>query len=360
MAHGHWTRIGVTAVWTAAGFAASAGLAQVIPLANSGFETQVLGDNGFAWSATGWTRQGAAGAFNPTTSAYPGEAPAGSNVGFLTCCSGPFPSSGNLSQTLATTYTADTMYTLATQSGVRLDDPLVLNQYRFIGSWGNNVLGTKSFTTMPTRGTFRADELTWDVFAGDTAVGRPITVRLQHVSGPGQLNVDEVTLTGTPICVRVRTQPTDRTACPGLNAELSCRVGGTGPFTFTWQYENPAATWNSLTSGGAGASGLSSVIFQTSTDGKTSTLKIIGFGPGDLKNYRLLVTTTCGGTATSDAATFEYCAVDYACDGFIDFQDFNAFIIAYEVGSPGADFDGNGFLDFFDFSDFIDAFEAGC
>ncbi len=360
MAHGHWTRVGTAAIWAAAGFAASNSLGQVIALTNAGFESPVLGDNGFVWGAPGWVRQGAAGVFNPSTAAYPGEAPAGSNVGFLTCCTGPFPSAGNLSQTLATTYTADTMYTLAAQSGVRLDDTLTLTQYRFVGSNGNTVLGSKSFSTMPARGTFRADSLTWDVFAGDTAVGRPITIRLQHVAGPGQLNVDEVTLTGSPICVRVRTQPEDGVACPGENAEMSCRVGGTGPFTFTWQYENPAATWNSLTSGGLGASGLSSVIFQTSTDGKTSTLKIVGFGPGDVKNYRLLITTGCGDTATSDAATFEYCNVDYACDGFIDFLDFFAFVIAYEAGTPGADFDGNGFIDFFDFSDFLDAFETGC
>lgn len=348
------------AVLSAACAMAGTCFAQVIPLTNPGFETQVLGENGFDWNATGWVRQGAAGVFNPTTAAYPGEAPAGSNVAFLTCCAGPFPSSGNLSQTLSTTYTADTMYTLAAQSGRRLDDPQTLTQYRFVGGWGTNVLGVKSFTTMPTAGTFRADELTWDVFAGDAAVGRAITVRLLHVAGPGQINIDEVTLTGTPICVRVRQQPEDSSACPGLTAQLSARVGGTGPFTFTWEYESAPGVWTALTSGGAGPSGSSSVLFQTSGGGLISTLKIVGFAPGDVKDYRLNITTTCGDSAISDAATFEYCAIDYACDGFIDFNDLIAYIVAFETGSPLADFDGNGFVDFFDLSDFFDAFDVGC
>jgi hypothetical protein len=339
---------------------AGSGLAQVIPLTNAGFEAQTIGENGFVWGATSWVRQGAAGVFNPTASAYATQAPEGDNVAFLTCCTGPFPSSGNLSQTLATVYTADTMYTLATQSGTRLDDPLSILQYRFVGSWGSTVLGVKSFTTMPTRGTFRTDELTWDVFAGDAAVGRPITIRLQHVAGPGQINIDDVTLTGTPICVRIREQPADAQACPGLIAQLSARVGGTGPFTFTWEYESATNVWTALTNGGAGPSGGSSVIFQTSGGGLISTLKIVGFGPGDVKNYRLNVTTTCGDSEISDPATFEYCAVDYACDGFIDFNDLIAYVVAFEAGSPGADFDGNGFVDFFDLSDFFDAFDEGC
>jgi hypothetical protein len=72
------------------------------------------------------------------------------------------------------------------------------------------------------------------------------------------------------------------------------------------------------------------------------------------------VTTTCGDSEISDPATFEYCAVDYACDGFIDFNDLIAYVVAFEAGSPGADFDGNGFVDFFDLSDFFDAFDEGC
>ena len=105
---------------------------------------------------------------------------------------------------------------------------------------------------------------------------------------------------------------------------------------------------------------MSTVTFAVSGGGQTSTLNIIGFTSGDLKNYRLSVATGCGDSAISDAATFSYCGVDYACDGFIDFNDYLAYIIAYEAGEAGADFNGDAFVDFFDYSDFLAAFVEGC
>ena len=54
------------------------------------------------------------------------------------------------------------------------------------------------------------------------------------------------------------------------------------------------------------------------------------------------------------------CSVDFDGDGFVDFFDFDAFVIAFETGEPAADFDNDGFIDFFDFDAYVIAFETGC
>ena len=51
---------------------------------------------------------------------------------------------------------------------------------------------------------------------------------------------------------------------------------------------------------------------------------------------------------------------DFDRDGFLTFEDFDAFVAAFEAGSPSSDFDGDSFLTFNDFDAFVSAFEAGC
>jgi hypothetical protein len=54
------------------------------------------------------------------------------------------------------------------------------------------------------------------------------------------------------------------------------------------------------------------------------------------------------------------CPADFNADGFVDFFDFDEFVLAYEAGRADADFNGDGFIDFFDVDDFVLAFENGC
>ena len=59
------------------------------------------------------------------------------------------------------------------------------------------------------------------------------------------------------------------------------------------------------------------------------------------------------------------CAVDFNCDGFLDFFDYSDFVATFEGGVPpacqsDADFNGDGFVDFFDYDDFVRNFEQGC
>jgi YVTN family beta-propeller protein len=54
------------------------------------------------------------------------------------------------------------------------------------------------------------------------------------------------------------------------------------------------------------------------------------------------------------------CAADFDGTGFVDTDDFDAFVGAFEAGDESADFDGTGFVDTDDFDAFVRAFEAGC
>jgi hypothetical protein len=54
------------------------------------------------------------------------------------------------------------------------------------------------------------------------------------------------------------------------------------------------------------------------------------------------------------------CPSDFNADGFLTFEDFDAFVNAFEIGEFSADFNLDDFLTFEDFDDYVTAFEAGC
>jgi hypothetical protein len=71
-------------------------------------------------------------------------------------------------------------------------------------------------------------------------------------------------------------------------------------------------------------------------------------GSDDPYQFRVNVTTVCA------------CPADFDGTGFVDTDDFTAFVLAFEAGTDDADFDGTGFVDTDDFTAFVLAFEAGC
>jgi hypothetical protein len=54
------------------------------------------------------------------------------------------------------------------------------------------------------------------------------------------------------------------------------------------------------------------------------------------------------------------CPADFDESGFLDTDDFDAFVTAFELGEDAADFDKSGFVDTDDFDNFVRAFELGC
>jgi hypothetical protein len=54
------------------------------------------------------------------------------------------------------------------------------------------------------------------------------------------------------------------------------------------------------------------------------------------------------------------CPSDFDGTGFVDTDDFDAFVRAFEAGDFTTDIDGTGFVDTDDFDAFVHAFEAGC
>ncbi len=54
------------------------------------------------------------------------------------------------------------------------------------------------------------------------------------------------------------------------------------------------------------------------------------------------------------------CGADFDRTGFVDTDDFDAFVVSFEAGEDAADFDRSGFVDTDDFDAFVHAFETGC
>lgn len=54
------------------------------------------------------------------------------------------------------------------------------------------------------------------------------------------------------------------------------------------------------------------------------------------------------------------CPADFDGSGFVDLDDYTAYVLAFEEGVEAADFDGSGFVDIEDFTGFVLAFEGGC
>jgi len=67
------------------------------------------------------------------------------------------------------------------------------------------------------------------------------------------------------------------------------------------------------------------------------------------------------GTVFFDDIEFRQgCPSDFDQDGFVTGDDFDAYVAAFELGSPSSDFDKDGFVTGVDFDAYVAAFESGC
>ncbi|QOJ00453.1 MAG: immunoglobulin domain-containing protein [Phycisphaeraceae bacterium] len=136
--------------------------------------------------------------------------------------------------------------------------------------------------------------------------------------------------------VSITQHPQGTLLCPGSNYQMSVTATGTGPFTYQWRRNG-----------------------QPIDGAVNRTYTVTGANAGSAGSYTVLVSNGCS-EQISNAAVLTICAVDFNCDGFLDFFDLLDYLGAFEEGLPGGDFNGDGFIDFFDFLDFTDGFEAGC
>ncbi|MCC6428591.1 MAG: hypothetical protein IT435_17450 [Phycisphaerales bacterium] len=75
---------------------------------------------------------------------------------------------------------------------------------------------------------------------------------------------------------------------------------------------------------------------------------------GNASNIGLYMGGGAGGPARAG------CPADVDASGFVDTDDFDAFVGMFTEGGPAADFDHSGFVDTDDYDAFVRAFESGC
>lgn len=147
-------------------------------------------------------------------------------------------------------------------------------------------------------------------------------------------------------------------ACPGAQVSFSLiapPAAGVAGFSYAWQaFEPSEGGWRTLQDGPAQPPFVAVV-----SGSSTPTLTLSDINYTDATQYRVVVTNSCG-TAVGEPSRLAMCRVDFNCDGFLSFADFDEFVSAFEGGVPIADFTSDGFLTFEDFDAFVGAFELGC
>jgi hypothetical protein len=95
-------------------------------------------------------------------------------------------------------------------------------------------------------------------------------------------------------------------------------------------------------------------VTNTSSQNVTGTFAALDVAPPAFGNYQVV-------RYTSNSAEYQILtAADFDNDGFISFEDFDAFVAAFEDGLATSDFNQDGFLTFEDFDAFVAKFEGGC
>jgi hypothetical protein len=145
-----------------------------------------------------------------------------------------------------------------------------------------------------------------------------------------------VASTAPPECFNVVSQPASLTQCGGGVAVLEYSVCGVEPLQFQWRKDG-----------------------ENIESANLSVLTITDLDQNGAGVYDCIVTSVCG-QVTSEPATVTLCGADFDCTGFVDTDDFTAFVTSFEAGDDAADFDNSGFVDTDDFTAFVTSFEAGC
>ncbi len=167
-------------------------LADIIDVANSGFEEDSVADGNFSGSAiSGWNKLGPAGIFNPDASYFVDEAPAGQNVAVLGAAG------SILSQDLMGQSLAYGIYTFSFDVGNRLDELLPDLGFSFLVNAVTIIPLTSSTQPAIPEGEFRTWSFTFDVTnenVFDSFLGDPLRIRFLSLdtSTGGSVAIDNV------------------------------------------------------------------------------------------------------------------------------------------------------------------------
>ncbi len=161
-----------------------------IAVNNYSFENPVQGSGGYTvGTATGWTVTGTGGVFYPTSGNLSQGAYDGNQVGWMQSAG------GSLSQTLSTTLTNYTQYTLSVEQQNRTDGYTNVSSTLELLA-GSTVLGS-SIVNGGIGGTNVLQTVTYTSCAADPNFGQALGISL--ISGGQQSDWDNVILTGTAV-----------------------------------------------------------------------------------------------------------------------------------------------------------------
>jgi hypothetical protein len=132
-------------------------------------------------------------------------------------------------------------------------------------------------------------------------------------------------------------QPTSVNTTLGATAKFTTAVSGPGFLQFQWLHDGVEVP---------GAN--------------TQNLTITGVTISHVGEYQLRVSNECTTIFSNTVTLTVPCPSDFDGSGFVDTEDFDAFVVKFVEGDEAADFDNSGFVDTEDFDAFVMAFESGC
>jgi hypothetical protein len=142
-------------------------------IVNAGFEAPALVDSQAIFSLPGWVNGGDSGTFDPHAAALAAGAAEGDNVAFAS------HGSPTISQVLAATAQANTLYTLTMQVGNRLD--AAFGGYQAELWAGGTMLARDDNTLLPGDGQFALATVLYFVAAGDPVLGSALEIRFRSL-----------------------------------------------------------------------------------------------------------------------------------------------------------------------------------
>ncbi len=173
----------------------------------------------------------------------------------------------------------------------------------------------------------------------------------------------QCTPTATKFCVTVGTKTASNPNQGGINlawyingveAKVITLVRGR---TYTFKMNNVSGIHSFYISTsviGHGAGFWTDGVSPTTVTGNATMTFAVPFTAPDLLYYQCDIHDRMGWKINI------LCPADFDESGFVDTDDFDAYVQAFVAGSDSADFDQSGFVDTDDFDAFVLAFESGC